>query len=79
MSLSKAKEVVQEVDSEIKAFKTPVNALTLQKALEKALRPVLSALQEIHEALFQEEGELSEEDIEAEIPKVQRKKADGER
>lgn len=74
MSLSKAKEVVQEVDSEIKAFKTPVNALTLQKALEKALRPVLSALQEIHEAIFQEEGELSEEDDCTEVPKAVPKK-----
>lgn len=69
-------DLAKEADKELKELRAPINALTLQKALQKALKPILATLQEIHEAVFSESGELTEEDIEADVPKTVRRKGD---
>lgn len=53
-------DLAKEADKELKELKAPVNALTLQKALQKALRPISEALQKIREEL--QEALLSQEE-----------------
>lgn len=69
--MSNIVDLAKEADKEIKELKAPVNAFTLQKALQKALKPVQEALQKIREELqeallSQEEESFSEE--EREVP-----------